>query len=150
MKKVEAKSYGVIPIFKGKDGFYILLVKNSKGGHWGLPKGTPEKDEKPIDTAKRELFEETGFKPKTIHKLGSSILPELDNPVIHYYYCEFTTTIDKVKLNEGEDFALVPFKEILSGKIYSEKKKKFLPLAAPSFTKDIVMEKFLSKIGGGA
>ena len=62
MKKVEAKSYGVIPIFKGKDGFYILLVKNSKGGHWGLPKGTPEKDEKPIDTAKRELFEETGIK----------------------------------------------------------------------------------------
>ena len=62
MQKVEAKSYGVIPIFKNKDGFYILLVKNSKGGHWGLPKGTPEKDEKPIDTAKRELFEETGVK----------------------------------------------------------------------------------------
>lgn len=62
MQKVEAKSYGVIPIFKDKEGFYILLVKNSKGGHWGLPKGTPEKDEKPIDTAKRELFEETGIK----------------------------------------------------------------------------------------
>lgn len=61
MQKVEAKSYGVIPIFKDKDGFYILLVKNSKGGHWGLPKGTPEKDEKPIDTAKRELSEETGI-----------------------------------------------------------------------------------------
>lgn len=39
-----------------------MLVKNSKGGHWGLPKGTPEKDEKPIDTARRELFEETGIK----------------------------------------------------------------------------------------
>ena len=62
MQKVEAKSYGVIPIFKNKDSFYILLVKNTKGGHWGLPKGTPEKDEKPIDTAKRELFEETGIK----------------------------------------------------------------------------------------
>ena len=62
MRKVEAKSYGVIPIFKNKDGFHILLVKNTKGGHWGLPKGTPEKDEKPIDTAKRELFEETGIK----------------------------------------------------------------------------------------
>ena len=62
MNKVEAKSYGVIPIFKDKNSFNILLVKNSKGGHWGLPKGTPEKDEKPIDTAKRELFEETGIK----------------------------------------------------------------------------------------
>ena len=28
----------------------------------GLPKGTPEKDEKPINTARRELFEETGIK----------------------------------------------------------------------------------------
>lgn len=62
MHKVEAKSYGVIPIFKDKDDFYILLVKNTKGGHWGLPKGTPEKGEKPIDTAKRELFEETGIR----------------------------------------------------------------------------------------
>ncbi len=43
MQKVQAKSYGVIPVFKDKDGFHILLVKNSKGGHWGLPKGTPEK-----------------------------------------------------------------------------------------------------------
>ena len=62
LNRVEVKSYGVIPIFKSEGGFYILLVKNTKGGHWGLPKGTPEKDEKPIDTAKRELFEETGIK----------------------------------------------------------------------------------------
>ncbi len=68
MQKIEAKSYGVIPIFKNKDGFYILLVKNSKGGHWGLPKGTPEKGEEPIDTAKRELFEETGIKDIHIKK----------------------------------------------------------------------------------
>ena len=62
MKQVKTKSYGIIPIFKNENGFYILLVKNSKSGHWGLPKGTPQKDEKPIDTARRELFEETGIK----------------------------------------------------------------------------------------
>lgn len=61
MQKVEVKSYGVVPVFKNKNSFYVLLVKNSKGGHWGLPKGTPEKDEKPIDTARRELYEETGI-----------------------------------------------------------------------------------------
>ena|SRR3989338_5660698 len=62
MQKVEAKSYGVIPVFKSENGLYILLVKNSKGGHWGLPKGTPEKGEEPVDTARRELFEETGIR----------------------------------------------------------------------------------------
>ncbi len=62
MKKIKVKSYGLIPIFKSKSNFYIVIVKNSKSGYWGLPKGTPEKGEKPIDTAKRELFEETGIK----------------------------------------------------------------------------------------
>jgi predicted NUDIX family NTP pyrophosphohydrolase len=30
-------------------------------GVWSIPKGLPEKDEKPLDTAKREFKEETGF-----------------------------------------------------------------------------------------
>jgi len=62
MQTIIAKSYGIIPIFKSKGEFFVLLVKNSKGGHWGIPKGTPEKDERPEDTAIRELFEETGIK----------------------------------------------------------------------------------------
>jgi len=68
MQKVKAKSYGVVPIFKNKESFYILLVKNSKGGHWGLPKGTPERNEEPINTARRELFEETGIRDIDIDK----------------------------------------------------------------------------------
>lgn len=59
---MKANSYGIIPIFKDKNNTYVLLVKNSKGGHWGLPKGTPDKDEQPFETAKRELLEETGVK----------------------------------------------------------------------------------------
>ncbi len=55
------KSFGIIPIYKKNNKFYILLVKNSKGGHWGLPKGTPELNENPSETAKRELSEETGI-----------------------------------------------------------------------------------------
>ncbi len=62
MQQIKLNSYGIIPVFRNEEGFYILLVKNSKGGHWGLPKGTPEKDEEPLVTATRELFEETGIK----------------------------------------------------------------------------------------
>ena len=62
MNTVEVKSYGIIPIFREEDNFYVLLVKNSKGGHWGLSKGTPDKNEKPIDTARRELLEENSIK----------------------------------------------------------------------------------------
>lgn len=61
-----AKSYGIIPIFKKDDKYSILIVQNSKGGHWGLPKGTPENDEDPMKTAIRELQEETGIEEKDI------------------------------------------------------------------------------------
>jgi len=115
-------------------------------GFWGFFGGTVEDGESPEYAAERELFEETGFKPASMHKLGSSILPELDNPIIHYYYCKFTTSIDKIQLNEGLDFALVQFEEVLSGRIYSKKEKRFFPLAAHSFTRDVVMKKFLNKI----
>ncbi len=62
LKIKKVKSFGIIPIFKNNDGYKLLIVQNSKGEHWGLPKGTPENNEKPIETAKRELFEETGIK----------------------------------------------------------------------------------------
>lgn len=54
-------SYGIIPVYKKDGDYYILCVKNHKSGDWGLPKGTPEGDEKPLETAKRELREETGI-----------------------------------------------------------------------------------------
>jgi mutator protein MutT len=45
----------------------FLLLKRSKGEHhnsdkWGLPGGTVEKDETPMDAAIRELYEETSLK----------------------------------------------------------------------------------------
>lgn len=51
------KAYGVIPVQEGK----ILVVRHVNGGHWGFPKGRPEEGETPQETAKRELFEETGL-----------------------------------------------------------------------------------------
>ncbi|MBP9840923.1 MAG: NUDIX domain-containing protein [Simkaniaceae bacterium] len=52
------KAYGIIPIHNGK----ILIIKHVNGGHWGFPKGRPEQGETPLETASRELFEETGLK----------------------------------------------------------------------------------------
>ena len=39
----------------------ILLLKNSKRNDWGLPKGHTEKGENELQTALRELEEETGI-----------------------------------------------------------------------------------------
>lgn len=58
---INAYSYGIIPIYKKDGQIFICAVHNEKSDKWGLPKGTPEDGEQPIETAKRELREETGI-----------------------------------------------------------------------------------------
>ncbi|MEM6459762.1 MAG: NUDIX domain-containing protein [Planctomycetota bacterium] len=53
-------SCGVIP-FRVVDGRREFLLIQHRAGHWAFPKGHPEGDESPIDTARRELSEETGL-----------------------------------------------------------------------------------------
>jgi 8-oxo-dGTP pyrophosphatase MutT (NUDIX family) len=53
-------SYGIIPVFKkDKDCLFCLVLH--KAGHWAFPKGHLIGNEKPLDTAKRELYEEAGI-----------------------------------------------------------------------------------------
>lgn len=53
-------SCGVIPFRSTAHGREFLLVQHH-AGHWAFPKGHPEGDETPIETAQRELREETGL-----------------------------------------------------------------------------------------
>lgn len=41
--------------------YKILIVKQKYTNYWGLPKGHVEENENLIETAKREIFEETGI-----------------------------------------------------------------------------------------
>ena len=58
------KSCGAV-IWRNADGAReYLLVLNKKGnvsGHWGFPKGHVEPGESEEETARREIFEETGL-----------------------------------------------------------------------------------------
>jgi 8-oxo-dGTP pyrophosphatase MutT (NUDIX family) len=53
-------SCGVIP-YRVLDGTREFLLVQHTAGHWAFPKGHPKGDETPIDTARRELAEETGL-----------------------------------------------------------------------------------------
>jgi bis(5'-nucleosidyl)-tetraphosphatase len=54
-------SYGVVPIHEKSEGEFLYLLVQHREGHWGFPKGHMEKGEAPIQTATRELAEETGI-----------------------------------------------------------------------------------------
>jgi len=58
------RSAGAI-VFRREGGNILYLLLNypgrsSSGGYWHLPKGNIEKGENPLDTARREIGEETG------------------------------------------------------------------------------------------
>jgi bis(5'-nucleosidyl)-tetraphosphatase len=52
--------FGVIPLKKDARGWSVLMILHKKG-HWGLPKGHAEPNETKLQTAIRELKEETGL-----------------------------------------------------------------------------------------
>lgn len=61
MAVVKDKAIGVIVYCEFPRSVKFLICKHKKG-HWSFAKGHKEKGETPIETAKRELFEEAGIK----------------------------------------------------------------------------------------
>lgn len=57
---VNEKSCGAIVYRKHHGNTEILLIKHINSGHWSFPKGHVEPNETEVQTAQREIKEETG------------------------------------------------------------------------------------------
>ncbi len=55
------KSCGAIVYRKFHGNTEVLLVQHKNGGHWSFPKGHVEGDETEVETAQREIMEETNL-----------------------------------------------------------------------------------------
>ncbi len=53
-------SFGIIPLRRFQGCWQVFLIQH-RAGHWSFPKGHQDGSETPQETAKRELFEETGL-----------------------------------------------------------------------------------------
>lgn len=58
---VKEVSAGAICFIESEGKILYLLTQNKNGGHFSFPKGHVEKDESIIETAHREVYEETGI-----------------------------------------------------------------------------------------
>jgi ADP-ribose pyrophosphatase YjhB (NUDIX family) len=69
-----AESFGGVVVRSADDGISVAMVRtrNLKGESvWTLPKGTPDDEETPEETALREVREETGLEVRILQPLDS-------------------------------------------------------------------------------
>ncbi len=114
----------VVALTNSKD---ILLVEQyrhpSRENLLELPAGKLERGESPVECAKRELSEETGFEAQNWLKMNEFYTaPGFASEKMYMYYADSLTKV-KTDLDEDENIALriTPYKDalsmILSGKI---------------------------------
>lgn len=122
------QSFGIIPLKKRKNEWVVLLVQ-LHAGHWGFPKGHPDKNETPLETAQRELFEETGL---TVSKILSpqpiketyffKFKGELIYKTVSYYIAEVKGRTIKLE-EEIYDLKWVPLKEAVAQVTFDQAKE---------------------------
>jgi tRNA nucleotidyltransferase (CCA-adding enzyme) len=127
---IKEKSCGVIVVLRKDNNEDKFLIIQQASGHWGFPKGHIEEGETSIETAMRELVEETG-----ITEIEFAKLPRITDFYIvnkgdkKYdktveYFVAFATD-DKVTIQEKEiqNYKWATCKEALEIFIYKETKQ---------------------------
>ena len=66
MKIVHEHSFGIIPLKEEKGESKVLLVLHKGGKHWSFPKGRANEGESALQTATRELKEETNLEVESL------------------------------------------------------------------------------------
>lgn len=126
MLNIKNNSYsGAGFILLSPDLSHILLVKGNKSPKWGFPKGhREEEDASVIQTAIRELYEETGLAHDDIiiHEKSFSLFRDGTGHIFSYAILKKNTSLEKAgPKNEIITTMWIPIVDLLSMNIYSNK-----------------------------
>lgn len=96
-------------------------------GCWGFFGGSIDNNESPEEAAERELFEEIGYRPNIMYKIGFDIISDLGLHS-HAYCCHLAVSVKNINLMEGLDLSLFSLEEIITKKLYSGKMGRLFPV----------------------
>ena len=89
---VDLKVHAAAVLAKTKEGKFVINKEyRHPTGKWLLscPGGRIDTGESPLEAAKRELLEETGYGGGTFHSVGSAYpCPAISNQLLYYVYAE--------------------------------------------------------------
>ena len=121
-------SFGVIPLQENEKGVFVLLIFHKGGKHWSFPKGHKDPGESDLETATRELKEETGLdiekylsedpymESYTFYKLHEKVFKTVS------YYPAFVTGELKLQPEEILDAKWLPIQEAIAHLTFKEAK----------------------------
>ena len=113
-----------------RDGRWLMQLRDDVPGIvgpgcWGLFGGHLEPGETPEQALRRELLEEIGWGPGA---LEFRLLHQHPRRLAHVFVGELTVPLQRLRLLEGQDMALVGATELRSGAIHSPKLGQTRPL----------------------
>ena len=124
------KAYGVILVLRKDIEEDRFLILHQTHGHWGFPKGHGEKGETPLESAIRELQEETGITnieftdiPNIVDKYSFELGGKYYNKTVEYFFA--FTKDDKVIIQESEiqNYKWATYQEAMETFNYEETRK---------------------------
>jgi 8-oxo-dGTP pyrophosphatase MutT (NUDIX family) len=117
-------------------------------GRWGFFGGSIEDGEEPEETAKRELFEEIGYRPKILRRLAVDRIPGLANLISYSFICPLTVSAKDLVLNEGIDFGFFTLREICSKRLFSIRTNRDYPTIDNPYIEYLV-RKLMQRVKAG-
>ncbi len=117
-------------------------------GCWGYFGGSIAKGESPRRAAARELYEEIGYAPKKLYRLGQERLRDFEGILVIAYCCELDVPLESLRLMEGMDFGLKSMTEVRAGRIFSERAKEYFPIVPSGFI-ERMFRAAVERCGGG-
>ncbi len=86
---------GAFPFLFKKDKLHIMLITNSSGKQWILPKGNIENDLKHSDVAELESYEEAGVKGSILDKKSYKEYETADGDILRIYPLQVKKILDE-------------------------------------------------------